>query len=89
MDWHGSPTAVTGCPPPNNERSSASCAWLVSWYSSSSTTWYRARSPAPTSGCLLAIRAARATWSPWSSTSRAAFAAAYRSTSGNSCSLAR
>ena len=49
----------------------------------------RARSAAPTSGCLLAIRAASATWSPWSRTSRAALAAAYRLTSGKSCSLAR
>jgi len=31
--------AVTGCPLPNRARSSTSCAWLVSWYSSSSTTW--------------------------------------------------
>src|SRR5690606_10231999 len=44
MDWQGSPTAVTGCPPPNSDFSRTSCAWLVSWYSSSSTTENRDRS---------------------------------------------
>src|SRR4029453_4961088 len=43
MFGSGSPTAVTGCPPPNTAAISRACATLVSWYSSKSTVANRSR----------------------------------------------
>ena len=68
MFWSGSPTAITGCPPPNNAAISSACATFVSWYSSSSTAWNRARWSATTSGNRVTISIARSIWSPKSIT---------------------
>src|SRR5882757_8291994 len=83
MAWHGSPTAVTGCPlpPPNSPASSNRCATDVSWYSSSSTTRYCSRRIAPTSGRSWARAADSAIWSPKSSSSRPRFSCWYAAAS--------
>ena len=44
MDWSGSPTAISSRPSPASASSSDSWAGSLSWYSSTNTTSYAARS---------------------------------------------
>ena len=73
MFWSGSPTAVTGCPPPNTPAINFACATSVSWYSSSSTAPNRCRYSIATCGCSSTTLSASEIWSPKSIAPRSRF----------------
>ena len=75
MFWSGSPTAVTGKPPPNTSAMSRAWATFVSWYSSSSTAEKRSRYWAHTSGLRSTTSRASVIWSPKSIAPRSRFRA--------------